>query len=284
MQSTSALYKSIIADENHWFEIAVTIGNSGVLIDEHKDWIDFGALYLEGSFIDSKTAILVESGGPDDGIRENALMSVGTSNQLFSRNTPSIGNAVSAQINVVLLDLGFRIPRMAEVRPFVRVTNGTDTSEWIQQGVFYVDTKYVSTNDNGLDVWKITGYDAMLKADQPYPYDAQTKASTVVKNIAGLMGLTEDNIDPHVWEIIPINGGDVIQCSGEYTAREHLQYIAALYGGNWTMTNDGRLNLVRINDYPYETNLLADEAGYTLNFASEDTDDTPNAQRIVVGA
>lgn len=284
MQATSTLYKSIMSDDRHWFEVAVTIGDSGVLIDEKKDWIDFGALYLNGSFIDSKTAILVETGSPDDGIRENALMSLVTSNQLFSGSSPSIGNAVAGQITLRMLDMGFNIPRMAEIRPYVRVTNGTNTSEWIPQGVFYIDTRYVSKNDDDLDVWDITGYDAMLKAEQAYPYDTETKVSTVVKNIAELMGLTLENIDPHVWEIIPINGGDLIQCSGEYTAREHLQYIAALYGGNWTMTNEGKLNLVRINDTPYETNLLTDEVGYTLNFGDAAYDDTPSAERIVVGA
>ena len=284
MQNTSALYKQIINETNHRFEVSVTIGNSGVLIDEYKDWIDFGALYLEGSLIDSKTAILVETGSPDDGVRENALLSVRTGNKLFSGNSPSIGNAVSGQIDLKLLDLGFNIPRMAEIRPYVRVTDGTNTSEWIPQGVFYVDTRYVTTNDDGLEIYTITGFDAMLKAEQPYPEDSQTKASTVVKNIAGLIGLTEENIDPHVWDIIPVKGGEVIQCSGEYTAREHLQFIAALYGGNWTMTNEGKLNLVRLNDYPYETNLLTDETGYTLNFGDPDDDDTPDAERIVVGA
>lgn len=283
MQSTSALYKQIISETNHWFEIAVTIGNSGVLITEEKEWIDFGALYLAGSMIDTQTAILVESGSPEDGVRENALISVRTSNQLFDGNTPSIGNAVAGQIDLEMLDIGFNVPMMAEIRPYVRVTNGTDTSEWIPQGVFYTDTRYITHNDDGLDIWTITGFDAMLKAEQAYPYDAQTKASTVVRNIAGLMGLA-DQIDSHVWEIIPTNGGDVIQCSGEYTAREHLQYIAALYGGNWTITNEGKLNLVRINDAPYETNLLTDDVGYTLNFGAAQYDDTPNAERIVVGS
>lgn len=281
MQSTSALYKQIIAETNHWFEIAVTIGGSGVLITEDYDWIDFGALYLAGSLIDSKTAVLVESGSPDTGIRENALISVRASNQLFSGNTPSIGNAVSGQIDLEILDLGFYIPQMAEIRPYIRVTNGTDTSEWIPQGVYYIDTRLVTNNSDNLPVISITGFDAMLKAEQPYPYDAQTKASTVVKNIARLIGLSEQ-IDAHVWEIIPSAGGDVIQCSGEWTAREHLQYIAALYGANWTITNENKLNLVRINDYPVEENLLTDEAGYTLNFAAAVYDDTPNAERIVV--
>lgn len=283
MQSTSALYKQIISNPNHRFEIAVTVGASGVLITEDKEWIDFGALYLAGSLIDTSTAILVESGSPDDGIRGNALISLSTSNQLFPDNTPSIGNAVAGEIELQMLDLGFNVPRMAEIRPYVRATDGTNTSEWIPQGVFYTDTRYISANGDGLPVWTITGFDAMLKSDQPYPHDTQEIASNVVRTIAGLMGLAEQ-IDPHVWEIIPAAGGESIQCSGEFTAREHLQYIAALYGGNWTITNEGKLNLVRINDIPYETNLLTDESGYTLNFAAESTDDTSAAERIVVGA
>lgn len=282
MQTTSTLYKNILSNPLHWFEVAVTIGGSGVLIDENFDWIDFGALYLEGSLIDSKTAILVDSGSPQDGgVREDALISVKTSNQLFSGNTPSIGNAVAGQVDLQILDGGFSIPELAEIRPYVRATDGTQYSEWIPQGVYYLDTRYTTKTD-GISILSITGYDAMLKADQPYPYDTQTKASTVVKNIASMMGL-ENQIDPNVWTIIPQNGGDVIQCSGEYTCREHLQYIAALYGGNWTITNIGKLNLVRINDVPYETNLLTDEAGYTINFGKASYNDTSNAQRILVG-
>lgn len=283
MQTTSTLYKTILSNPRHWFEIAVTIGGSGVLIDENKDWIDFGALYLEGSLIDTQTAILVDSGSPQDGgLRENALISVNTSNQLFSGNTPSIGNAVAGQIELKIFDRGFSIPQLAEIRPYVRATDGSQYSEWIPQGVYFLDTRYTTKND-GITVISITGYDAMLKADQPFPYDNKRKASTVVKNVASLMGLA-NQIDANVWTIIPQNGGDQIQCSGEYTCREHLQYIGALYGGNWTITNVGKLNLVRINDIPYETNLLTDEVGYTINFGSSADNDTVNAQRIVVGS
>lgn len=244
MQTVSELYKQIISDVNHWFEVSVNIG------------------------------------GTDVG--EDALMSVSVSNQLFNGRTPSVGNAVSGEVTLKLIDTGIQIPRMATIALYVRVTNGTDVSEWIPQGVFYLDTRHVTHNSDGLDVLTLTGYDSMLKAEQPYPYDTQEIASTVVKNIATLMGLSLADIDPHVWEVIPISGGDTIQCSGEYTAREHLQYIAALYGGNWTITNEGKLNLVRINDIPPETSLLTDESGFTLNFGDPADDDTPNAQRIVV--
>jgi len=244
LQTTSALYKQLIEDDNHWFETYVTIGGNTV--------------------------------------PESVLKSVKTQNQLFNGNTPSIGNAVAAQIEVRLFDPGYSIPRMAEIRPYICVTNGTDTSEWIPQGVFYVDTRTITQNDDGLDILTLSGFDAMLKADQTYTQDTQEIASTVVKNIATMMGLQLSDIDGHVWDIIPINGGDTIQCSGEYTAREHLQYIAALYGGNWTMTNEGKLNLVRINDIPPETSLLTDEDGHTLNFGAAADNDTPNAQRVVV--
>ena len=283
MQSTSDLYKRLISSENHWFEVAITVGGNGVLIDENKDWIDFGELWLQGSFIDSKTGILVETGSPGDGMRENAIMSAVTSNQLFSGDTPSVGNAVAGQIELKVLDIGFNIPRMAEIRPYIRVTDGTEVSEWLPYGVYYVDTRYVTSNDDGLNIWTITGFDSMLKAEQPYPYDTATIASTVVKNIVKMMGLDETQIDDHVWEIIDENGGDEIQCSGEHTCREHLQFIAALYGGNWTITKEGKLNLIRINDVPYETNLLTDEIGYALNFGAAEYDDTEYAQRIVIG-
>ena len=244
-QNVSEDYKSIISSLNHWFETKVSIGGTEV--------------------------------------GENLLMSVYTKNQLFDTDQPSVGCAVSGEITVTLIDNGLEIPRMAEIRPYVRVTDGTDTSEWIPQGVFYVDTRFVTHNDNGLDILTLTGYDVMLKAEQAYPYDTQEIASTVVKNICGLMGLTwSTDVDSHVWEIIPVNGGDTIQCSGEYTAREHLQYIAALYGANWTITNEGKLNLVRLNDIPPETSLLTDESGYTLNFGDPQDDDTPDAERIVV--
>jgi hypothetical protein len=243
VQAVSELYKQIITETNHWFEVRVDVGGAE--------------------------------------IGEDALMSVSVSNALFD-GVPSVGNATAGEVVVRLLDTGMQIPRMARIQPYVRVTNGTDASEWIQQGVFFLDTREVTHNDGGLDVLTLTGYDVMLKADQPYPYDTQEIASTVVKNIVALMGLTLADIDDHVWEVIPVNGGDTIQCSGEYTAREHLQYIAALYGGNWTITNEGKLNLVRINDIPPETSLLTDEYGFTINFGAAEYDDTEDAQRIVV--
>ena len=244
-QNVSEDYKSIISSLNHWFETKVSIGGTEV--------------------------------------GETVLMSVSTQNQLFDTDQPSVGCAVAGQITVTLIDNGLNIPRMAEIRPYVRVTDGTNTSEWIPQGVFYLDTRAVTHNDDGLDILTLNGYDAMLKAEQKFPHDNQEKASDVVRRIANSMGLPwQSKVDPHVWSIIPINGGDVIQTSGEYTMREHLQYIGALYGGNWTITNEGKLNLVRLNDIPPETSLLTDETGYTLNFGDPQDDDTPNAQRIVV--
>ena len=52
MQNTSALYNELIGQDNHWFEVALAIGESGRLIDEYANVLYFG-----------NTAILVDSGG-----------------------------------------------------------------------------------------------------------------------------------------------------------------------------------------------------------------------------
>lgn len=282
MQSTSDLYKQILSNTSHRFEVSVTIGGQGVLIDEAKDWIDFGQLVLSGSIIDEHTAIIVDSGEENNGIRENALISVRTSNQLFSENTPSIGNAVAGQIELKILDFGFNVPRMAEIRPYIRATDGENTSEWVPMGVYYTDTRTITKNADGLDIWTLNGFDAMLKAEQAYPEDGETKASAVVRKIAALIGLKNTDICAHVWEIITTADDVKIQCSGEWTCREHLQYIAALYGGNWTITHEGKLNLIQLSDVPYETSLLTDEVGFTINFGAAEYNDTGNAERVLV--
>ena len=46
MQNTSALYDDIVSNENHWFEVALAIGESGRLIDEFGNVLIFGTEFL----------------------------------------------------------------------------------------------------------------------------------------------------------------------------------------------------------------------------------------------
>ena len=52
----------------------------------------------------------------------------------------------------------------------------------------------------------------------------------------------------------------------DYTCRELLQHIAAAHGGNWIITDAGKLRLVILGDLPDETSVLVDEYGNVITF------------------
>ena len=53
---------------------------------------------------------------------------------------------------------------------------------------------------------------------------------------------------------------------GEYMRRDALRDIAAAHGGNWYMSDAGKLRLVPLISFPAETNLLVTEYGSALVF------------------
>ena len=131
MQQTSELYKRLLNDINHYFEISVLIGESDdLLIDDEGENITFGG-----------TEIIVGDGSIDSGYRENMIMDMSANNTLFNSNTPSVGNCISAELNVEMLKPKTTFPNAAPIRPFIRVSSGTEHSEWIPQGVYFIDTR-----------------------------------------------------------------------------------------------------------------------------------------------
>ena len=129
MQNTSQLYQQIIGQEGHFFE-------SKLVID--------GVTYDKSVLVEMETSVAMFSG------------------------TPEIGKAVSGQISVKMLAPSAGIPTMARMEPYVRAKTATQTSEWIQQGVFFIDTREMTKNEAGENVLSIHGFDAMLKAEQMY--------------------------------------------------------------------------------------------------------------------
>ena len=181
---------------------------------------------------------------------------------LFAAGTLSAGGAVAREIDVVLWDVdSTSIPKMAKMKPYYRLTNGTQTSEWIQKGVFYIDTR---VTDSGL--LTIHGYDDMLKAEQvwrpqglTFPMSMQQAANV----IAGLMGVELDS------RCVFNSSYTVSYPANEYTLRDVLRFIAAAHGGNWIMSDIGELWLVPLNTLPAETFLLCDEDGDAIQFGSD---------------
>lgn len=227
MQTTSALYNTIVGGE-HWFETKLVIDNVGT----------FG---------------------------ENQLFSVVTSHAMFS-NTPAVGMAVAGEIEVKMLYPSTEIPTMACLRPYVRACNATQQSEWLPQGVFFIDTRERTRDDTGLSFLTIHGYDAMLKAEQMYN-GRITGTSTdiqMVTEIAYQMGVSVDSRTNTLMTAaysIPLPTG--------YTYREVLGYIASMYAGCFIISDEGKLRLVTLYELPPETNYLIDNAGNWITFGGD---------------
>lgn len=157
MQSTSALYKSIIADD-HYFEYKLDIDGVGSI--------------------------------PQEEIAE-----LKTYNTVFG-GKPEIGKAVVGEIDAAIRLPEAEIPQMAILRPYVRACNDTQKSEWLPQGVFMIDTRMATKNGHGLDALTIHGYDAMLKAEQAYTDTAlvwDARDVDIVSEIASKMGVNVDS-------------------------------------------------------------------------------------------
>ena len=129
MQKTSDLYRELLAS-NYKTETRLAIGETGRLITKQGDSITFGG-----------TSILVGATGPDGGYDQTILISLGTENGVFGEETPTVGCCVAGEIDIEMLKPVGEIPKQARLVPYVRLTDSTRCSEWIQKGVFYLDTR-----------------------------------------------------------------------------------------------------------------------------------------------
>lgn len=223
MQTVSALYQQIMSGE-HYAERKINIAGT-----------DYG---------------------------EDTIVSLTTTGGLFADGTLSVGSAVSREINLSLWNVSTTIPKMARLIPYYRLSNGTQTSEWIQKGVYYIDTRSI---DSGL--LTIHGYDDMLKAEQIWTPDQSlefpmpmTQAANIIADIMGV------EIDART----VLNSAYTVDYpANDYTLRDVLRYIAAAHGGNWIMSDAGELWLVGLNTLPPETNYLCDEDGDWITFGGD---------------
>lgn len=150
----------------------------------------------------------------------------------------TIGQATSAMLDMVFEPDG-TIPTAAEIKCYIRLKDyGDVATDWLPFGTFYIDTR--STDAYG---WMtITAYDAMLKAEQDYIDNSGTypmAMSAAVNYICGKMGVELDSRS----QIAPYT---VDSPTEVYTMREVLCGIAAASGGNFVITEEGKLRLIRL--------------------------------------
>lgn len=220
MQDTSALYNQIFETDGHYAEVKINIAG-----------VDYG---------------------------QDKIVSLSTSGGLFAEGTLGAGGAVAGEIDLQLYDPD-SIPKMAKLIPYYRLVAGNQVSEWIQKGVYYIDTRSQDGN-----VLTIHGFDDMLKAEQvwypdqslEFPMSMQAAAT----EIAGLMGVTIDSRTQFnaLYQVdYPAN---------DWTLRDILRFMAAAHAANWVMTDLGQLRMVPIYEIPDTTSYLVDEYGNAITF------------------
>lgn len=198
------------------------------------------------------------------------MVEASVAGSLFAENRPSVGSCVSRQVHIIIRDAA-NFSRRAKIRLFSRVELGEQVSEWIPKGVFYIDTREPDEISGTLT---IHGYDAiLLHGGETYRAEDDVgtwprAADVVVNDLAARFGVELDErtvIDPDILVSFP----------NDWTCRELLGYIGAAHGGNWTVTDEGKLRLVplwSIPDYDPEepeepkTSLLIDQDGNYITF------------------
>ena len=262
MQDVSSLYRSLVSNENHRYEYSLVIGDSGRLITERAEVILFAG-----------TAILVASDSASSGYPASTLYSIKTFQRMFTDDTPEVGTVISGEIDIVMQKPTADIPRRAMLRPYIRATirdfneeeNSTNTSEWIPQGTYFIDTKKVSHDSDGLETLTIHGYDSAIMFDVNYPSDSAHDYPLLDTEMVQLLADSINvSVDDRTWEVM--TDGYMFPLPVGYSSREVLQMIASAYAGSFVMTPQNELRLIQINEMPTETNLLIDHDGYVIVF------------------
>ena len=231
MQNTSSNYKNIVSDPSHKYETKVSINGN-------------------------------EIGGDKIISLRRSVLGIGESK-------PTVGGALASSLELTVLTPYFAIPKMAEIDVFVRAKTASQTSEWIKQGVYFIDTRAFDETASGVRTLTVTAYDSMLKAMQDYPdasHDWPYQDKNVVAEIASAIGVAVDSRTNGV-----LTARYMIDLPIGYTMREVLQNIAASYGGNFVITADNKLLFVPLYglDPDITGKYLADQNGNAIVFGNE---------------
>lgn len=194
---------------------------------------------------------------------DDQLVDISSESSLFDEF--SIGNATCAELHFSIApNADEEIPRGAKIERYVQLVNGARKSEKIKKGVFFINMRH----HDGY-TWDFDCYDAMRKADNYWIPDQSEnfpmKQSDAVARIAEIMGI---EVDPRN----VINPGYTIDYPGtDTTMRDILGWIAAANGGNFIVSDEGKLRLVRLSEGTRIISALTDESGVPIGWGNDNT-------------
>lgn len=172
----------------------------------------------------------------------------------------SIGNAASARMTLkVYADI---IPRSATIKRFIRLVSEEtgQFSEWLPKGVFFTNRR---SEDDGL--WTIEAFDCMKRGDVLWtPAPSLSFPLSMPDTVDEFCRIMQVELDPRT----QLNPAYMVDYPDEdYTIRDVLRFIAAAHGGNWIVTDEGKLLLVPLRSFPEDnTHYLVTEYGAAITF------------------
>lgn len=181
---------------------------------------------------------------PDNGYKIGAIKKLEIETVVFGTGERPLGRVAVGEIDIEMKVPDATIPRQAVLRPYIRVTNGSQTSEWIPKGRFLLDTRKIARGEAGENIIKLHGYDELIKAQMEYTGAGLSWPSAdiaVVNDIAAKLGIA---VDPRTTAAMT-KGYPVGEPEG-YSCGEVLGYIAAMYGGSFCMSDAAQLLLVQL--------------------------------------
>ena len=172
---------------------------------------------------------------------------------------PAIGHVCTGSTQITVYPKA-DIPKAALVNVYCRLVSpdGETVSEWLPQGKYYVSSR------SGVNPVKLTCKDYMIRAGVTYQdktaFEEWPQYMTdVLDEICSIMDVELDSRTE-------INNGYTIDYPNEDTLiSEILAKIAIANGGNWIMTETGKLRLIRLASpgTPVQT-LAKAHTGYTV--------------------
>ena len=157
----------------------------------------------------------------------------------------TIGRVCSAEMTVAVRPIvNVTIPKAARVLVYCRLLSWdrtTTVTDWVSLGRFFVSSRSGST------ILTLRCRDDMLKAGQTYLDKSAitgwpVQQSVVVDDICRIMGVTLD-------DRTVLNSGSNYRAQSPGTEpliSEVLSYIAVCNGGNWIITEEGKLRLIKL--------------------------------------
>lgn len=153
---------------------------------------------------------------------------------------PTIGRVCSATLSAVVIPYEDKaIPKAARVFLYSRLKDAEgNVTEWLPQGRYYVSSRSGKTNIT------LTMRDEMLKGGRTYidksELDWPASQVDIVNEITSLMGV---ELDPRT-TLLEGAGYIVDTINGDALMTEVLGAIGVCNGGNWVMTEEGKLRLI----------------------------------------